>query len=96
MNDDMYELGQMAYKAVTIEGSEKWESLSKIHKWYWACIEKKIRNDEREACAKVCEAMIDPVSAAWRDKRPDEAAEFDASDAGKQACADAIRMRSNK
>ena len=51
---------------------------------------------EREACAKVCEAMIDPVSAAWRDKRPDEAAEFDASDAGKQACADAIRMRSNK
>lgn len=54
-----------------------------------------VRMEEREACAVVCEAMIDPVSEAWRDKRPDEAAEFDAADAVKQACADAIRNRSN-
>lgn len=51
--------------------------------------------EEREECAKVCESMIDPVDDEWRNKRPDEAAEFDASDAGKQACAAAIRARSN-
>ncbi len=51
---------------------------------------------EREACAMVCESMIDPVADSWREKRPDEAAHFDTCDIVCQNFADTIRLRSNK
>lgn len=50
---------------------------------------------EREACAKVCEAQVEPVGNEWRWKRPEEAAEFDAQNRARLGCAAAIRMRSN-
>ena len=54
------------------------------------------KDDEREARAMTCEAKIDPViDAAWREKRPGEAAESDVADRVCQNCADDIRARSN-
>lgn len=44
-----------------------------------------------ERAAKVCEELICPIDDEWRSKRPDEAAETDACNGGKQACAAAIR-----
>jgi hypothetical protein len=53
-------------------------------------LEAKVRADEREACAKVCDAEM------WRETQNQNTAEVDGVRLGARFCAAAIRARGNK
>lgn len=50
---------------------------------------------EREACAKVCENRIDEVSAELCNRWPAAVGLYEAANAAKHGCADAIRQRTD-